>query len=53
MTDAQKIKIIDKIISTAYEFVPPDEKSRSGYYEGVINALYAVLNTEDGGDNNA
>lgn len=52
MTDTQKLIIIDKIISTAYEFVPADEEVKSGYYEGIVNALYAVITADPGGEDN-
>jgi hypothetical protein len=52
MTDAEKLNIIDRIIGAAFEFEAIDPKDKSGYYEGIVCAIYGVLNTEVTPDGN-
>ena len=43
MTDKQKIKLIDRIVTNAYEFEPKREEHKGAYFEGVISAICAVI----------
>ena len=45
MTDTDKLNIIDHIIGASFEFAT-DPKDRGGFCEGIVCAIYAVLNTE-------
>lgn len=53
MTDAQKLQVIDSIVSTAYEWEPKATENRGAYFEGVISSILAVLLIETAGDESA
>ena len=52
MTDAEKLNIIDRIIGAAFEFEAIDPKDKSGYYEGIVCAIYGVLTAEENSNAN-
>ena len=43
MTDKNKLEMIDKIINAAYEYPAADPTSWSGFLEGTLNAIAAVV----------
>lgn len=49
MTDKEKFKLIDKIIGDAWEFQTRNDDN-SGFYEGVISAIYSVVLFGEEGD---
>ena len=51
MTDADKLNIIDHIIGASFEF-GIDPSCKDGFCEGIVCAIYAVLNTEVTPDEN-
>ena len=53
MTDTQKIKAIEKIIASAFEFEPTENERKDGYYEAVAVAISAIIDIDQGGEDNA
>ena len=49
MTDTQKIKAIEKIISKSFEFEPSDKERKDGYFEAITIAICAIIETDQGG----
>ena len=50
MTDKQKLQVIDSIAGRAYEWEPKATENRGAYFEGVISAICAVLEMEEGAE---
>lgn len=47
MTDSQKLKIIDSIITCAYEFKPHEPDRKGAYFEAIVSMICAVLTVDD------
>lgn len=47
MTDKEKIALIDKIIGESFEWTISEERP-SGFYEGILCAISAVLIAGEG-----
>ena len=47
MTDSQKLKLIDVIIANGIEY-KPEGKEKAAFLEGIIQAVCAVLEVEEG-----
>lgn len=47
MTDAQKLQVIDSIITRAYEFEPHEPDRKGAYFEAMVAAICAVLTVDD------
>lgn len=51
MTDADKLKVINAIVSESYESVPLiNNKDRGAFYDGVMSSIFAVLQIEESGE---
>lgn len=48
MTDAEKLKVIDSIVASAYEWQPDEKEIRGAYFEGVMSSICAVVMMEEG-----
>jgi hypothetical protein len=48
MTDADKLKVIDAIVASAYEWEPKESECRGAYFEGVISSICAVVMLGEG-----
>ena len=44
MTDADKLKVIDAIVSETYESLPlVNSKDKGAFYDGVMSSIFAIL----------
>ena len=44
MTDAEKLKVIDAIVSESYETLPLiNSKDKGAFCDGVMSSIFAVL----------
>ena len=48
MTDTEKLKVIDAIVSSAYEWYPKEAEYRGAYFEGVLSSICAVVMMGEG-----
>lgn len=48
MTEKFKLVLIGEIINKTYEYPGADPTSWSGFLEGTLNAIRAVINFEEG-----
>lgn len=48
MTDKEKLKVIDAIVSESYETLPlTNSKDKGAFYDGIMSSIFAVLCIKD------
>ena len=48
MTDTEKLKVIDAIVSESYETLPLiNHKDKGAFYDGIMSSIFAVLVMKD------
>ena len=48
MTDKEKLKVIDAIVSESYETLPLiSQKDKGAFYDGIMSSIFAVLCIKD------
>ena len=48
MTDTDKLKVIDAIVSESYESISLiSHKDRGAFYDGVMSSIFAILVMKD------
>ena len=52
MTDTDKLKVIDAIVSESYETLPLiNHKDKGAFYDGIMSSIFAVLVMQDTDEN--
>ena len=48
MTDAEKLRVIDAIVSESYESLPlVNRKDKGAFYDGIMSSIFAVICIRD------
>lgn len=48
MTDAERLKVIEAIVSESYETLPViNHKDRGAFHDGIMSSIFAVLTMKD------
>lgn len=48
MTDAEKLRVIDAIVSESYESLPlVNHEDRGAFYNGIMSSIFAVICMKD------
>ena len=48
MTDKEKLRVIDAIVSESYETLPLiNHKDKGAFYDGIMSSIFAVLQIKD------
>lgn len=48
MTDKEKIRVIEAIVSESYETLPLiNHKDRGAFYDGIMSSIFAVICIKD------
>jgi hypothetical protein len=48
MTDKEKLKVVNAIVSSAYEWQPDEKEIRGAFFEGVMSSICAVMMMGEG-----
>lgn len=48
MTDKEKLKVIEAIVSESYESLPLiNNKDRGAFHDGIMSSIFAVIQIKD------
>lgn len=48
MTDKEKLKVIEAIVSESYETLPViHHKDRGAFHDGILSSIFAVIQIKD------